>query len=186
MQQVSNTPPLLVFDLDGTLADTAGDLVATLNAILAREGLSGLGFAEARANQTVVQNDVAVFSVVAEGVSPLTYQWYFNGTNSLAGAAYAVLVLTNVQPINAGNYSVVVTNLTGSLTSSVATLTVVPMIISVQPTNQSVALGNELTFVVSVLATGSCNGPFSYQWLHQGTNLVEQYLLFFFFFQFLA
>jgi phosphoglycolate phosphatase len=41
--------PLLVFDLDGTLADTAGDLVSTLNAILAREGLSGLGFEEARA-----------------------------------------------------------------------------------------------------------------------------------------
>lgn len=31
--------PLLVFDLDGTLADTAGDLLATLNFILSREGL---------------------------------------------------------------------------------------------------------------------------------------------------
>ncbi len=41
--------PLLVFDLDGTLADTAGDLVATLNVILAREGLSGIAVAKARA-----------------------------------------------------------------------------------------------------------------------------------------
>src|SRR5262245_45298918 len=31
--------PLVVFDLDGTLVDTAPDLVATLNVILAREGL---------------------------------------------------------------------------------------------------------------------------------------------------
>lgn len=31
--------PILVFDLDGTLADTAHDLVATLNMLLAREGL---------------------------------------------------------------------------------------------------------------------------------------------------
>src|ERR1700731_2577155 len=47
MQQ--NPPaPLLVFDLDGTLADTAGDLVATLNIILAREGLAGIAGAEAR------------------------------------------------------------------------------------------------------------------------------------------
>lgn len=30
-------PPTIVFDLDGTLVDTAGDLIATLNAILARE-----------------------------------------------------------------------------------------------------------------------------------------------------
>ena len=41
--------PLLVFDLDGTLADTAGDLVATLNFILAREGLTGIAVPEARA-----------------------------------------------------------------------------------------------------------------------------------------
>ncbi|MGJ0507363.1 MAG: HAD family hydrolase [Methylocystis sp.] len=31
--------PILVFDLDGTLADTAGDLIATLNVLLDREGL---------------------------------------------------------------------------------------------------------------------------------------------------
>ena len=47
MQQ--NPPaPLLVFDLDGTLADTAGDLVATLNIILAREGLAGIAVPESR------------------------------------------------------------------------------------------------------------------------------------------
>jgi phosphoglycolate phosphatase len=40
--------PLLVFDLDGTLADTAGDLVATLNWILQREGLAPVTLGEAR------------------------------------------------------------------------------------------------------------------------------------------
>lgn len=40
--------PLLVFDLDGTLADTAGDLVASLNFILAREGLAPVALEEAR------------------------------------------------------------------------------------------------------------------------------------------
>ncbi len=40
---------LLVFDLDGTLADTAGDLVAALNVILAREGLAKIAVADARA-----------------------------------------------------------------------------------------------------------------------------------------
>lgn len=43
------SPPLLVFDLDGTLADTAGDLMATLNVILAREGLVAVELAQARA-----------------------------------------------------------------------------------------------------------------------------------------
>jgi phosphoglycolate phosphatase len=39
--------PLAVFDLDGTLADTAHDLVATLNVILGQEGLPPLPVAEA-------------------------------------------------------------------------------------------------------------------------------------------
>ena len=36
------TVPTIVYDLDGTLADTAEDLVATLNWLLAREGLAPL------------------------------------------------------------------------------------------------------------------------------------------------
>jgi phosphoglycolate phosphatase len=40
--------PLVVFDLDGTLVDTAPDLVAALNVILAREGLPPVDYDEAR------------------------------------------------------------------------------------------------------------------------------------------
>ena len=36
----------IIFDLDGTLIDTAPDLVETLNVILAREGLSPLAYEE--------------------------------------------------------------------------------------------------------------------------------------------
>jgi phosphoglycolate phosphatase len=45
---MTKTRPILVFDLDGTLAETAGDLVGTLNAILRREGLRPLDLARAR------------------------------------------------------------------------------------------------------------------------------------------
>jgi phosphoglycolate phosphatase len=41
-------PPIAVFDLDGTLADTAGDLVGTLNVILEQEGLAPLPLEKAR------------------------------------------------------------------------------------------------------------------------------------------
>ena len=40
--------PLLVFDLDGTLIDTAPDLVDTLNAVFAREGLPAVPYDTAR------------------------------------------------------------------------------------------------------------------------------------------
>ena len=44
----SSSAPLLVFDLDGTLVDSAPDLVGALNVILAREGLGPLPLERAR------------------------------------------------------------------------------------------------------------------------------------------
>ena len=41
-------PPTVVFDLDGTLVDTAPDLVATLNIIFARKGLPPVAYDAAR------------------------------------------------------------------------------------------------------------------------------------------
>ncbi len=67
MQQ--NPRALLVFDLDGTLADTAGDLVAALNVILAREGLSGIAIANARAMvgggaRALIQRGLSVHGII--------------------------------------------------------------------------------------------------------------------------
>ena len=65
----------------------------------------------------------AVFSVEADGPLPLSFQWYFSRT-SIAAATGASLSLTNVQATNAGDYTVVVANQFGSVTSSVAHLIV--------------------------------------------------------------
>lgn len=75
------------------------------------------------ASQTVVTNGTAGFTVVATGQSPLTYQWSFN-SSPLSGATNASLVINNVQLINAGTYSVFITNVFGSAQSSNAVLTV--------------------------------------------------------------
>ena len=40
--------PIVVFDLDGTLVDTAPDLIDTLNALFRREGIAPVAFDEAR------------------------------------------------------------------------------------------------------------------------------------------
>ena len=40
--------PIFLFDLDGTLVDTAPDLLATMNTLLAREGRSGVDAAQLR------------------------------------------------------------------------------------------------------------------------------------------
>ena len=54
--------------------------------------------------------------------TPLGFQWRFNGTN-IAGATSTSYLRTNVQPADAGNYTVVITNVAGSITSAVAALT---------------------------------------------------------------
>ena len=69
-------------------------------------------------SQTVCSPNAATFTVGASGAAPLTYQWRLNGVN-LPGATGSSYV-TNV----AGNYTVVVANSCGSVTSVVATLTV--------------------------------------------------------------
>ncbi len=46
---MTTTPRLCVFDLDGTLCDTAPDLVSALNRVLAEEGLPQADFTQARA-----------------------------------------------------------------------------------------------------------------------------------------
>jgi uncharacterized protein YjbI with pentapeptide repeats len=74
-------------------------------------------------NQTVGVGGTASFNVTASGTPPLSYQWRFGGTN-LSGATNTTLNLTNVQVSQAGNYTVLVTNLYGSILSSNAVLTV--------------------------------------------------------------
>jgi hypothetical protein len=74
--------------------------------------------------QTIMAGQAAVFTAYAAGTRPLSYQWSFEGTN-IAGATTSSLVLTNVQPGQAGVYSVEVTNLYGSAVFSNLNLTVV-------------------------------------------------------------
>jgi hypothetical protein len=77
-------------------------------------------------SQTAESGSSADFQVdVTNTVPGITYQWYFDGTNALAGATNSPLELANVQPAQAGLYTVVVTNVFGSVTSAPATLSVI-------------------------------------------------------------
>src|SRR4051794_26978022 len=72
--------PLLVFDLDGTLIDTAPDLVETLNVIFAREGLAPVPFATARKLIGGGARAMIVRGVEAEGrvLSPVQIERLFD------------------------------------------------------------------------------------------------------------
>ena len=118
---------------------------------------------------TVSVGATATFSVSAEGAQPLAYQWQFGGTN-IANATNAVLMLSNVQLSQAGNYSVLVTNILGSTNSVPAMLTVMtyPPTIAAQPTNQTVQIGGTASFT----ATANGTAPLLYQWNFNGVDIV--------------
>ena len=116
-------------------------------------------------SQTVTAGATVNFMVSASGSSPLSYQWWFNGTNALSGNSN-VLSLTNVQPSQAGAYAVVIANAAGSITSVVATLTIgMPPSISQQPSNLAVIQGQNAGF--AIIASG--DAPLNYQWRFNGT-----------------
>ncbi|TAL05147.1 MAG: hypothetical protein EPO07_04030 [Verrucomicrobia bacterium] len=74
-------------------------------------------------SRTVYVGTNVALSVLGSGVAPLAYQWQRSGTN-LTGETASSLSIPNAQVSNSGNYSVVVTNSLGGVTSSVATVTV--------------------------------------------------------------
>ena len=85
------------------------------------------------ANTTNTTGQTATFSVVAAGLAPLSYQWkvesggsYVNLSNAgqFSGVTNTTLSISSLALTNATNYEVVVTNSSGSVTSSAAALTV--------------------------------------------------------------
>jgi hypothetical protein len=108
------------------------------------------------ANQTVTVGNDATFSIVAGGSQPLTYQWRLNGTN-ISAATSSSFTITNAQPANAGPYSVLVTNIFGSLLSSNALLTVNPGPSLLRVGDASAASGATVTVPVLLTASGSEN-----------------------------
>jgi hypothetical protein len=75
------------------------------------------------ATQLVEPGQIATFSVVVADASGVKFQWLFNGLE-IPGANSDSLLLTNVSVADAGQYSVVVTNIAGSVTSVPAALIV--------------------------------------------------------------
>ncbi len=72
-------------------------------------------------SQIALKGQDITFRVAASSGSPVTYQWRFNG-DDLEGETDAMLVLLNVQEADAGEYTVEVTNNSGSVVSAPATL----------------------------------------------------------------
>jgi hypothetical protein len=89
-------------------------------------------------NQTASVGGAASFLVVVDSPLAVTYQWRFNG-NALPGATLPKLDLDQLTLSQQGNYSVVVSNTAGTVTSAAASLTItqLPNLAPYQPSGWS-------------------------------------------------
>lgn len=118
---------------------------------------------------TVSNAASANFSVTAAGTAPLSYQW-LKGTTALLAATNSTYSIAAVTTNDAAGYSVVITNSAGSITSSVATLTVL-LLPSIITPPQSLTVSNGLNANFNVVAAGS--PPLTYQWKFNGGTLAS-------------
>jgi hypothetical protein len=129
--------------------------------------------------QRLYTNGVAQFSAVVQGVAPLFYNWCKNGVNltnggNISGAQTSILTVTNLALTDTGDYSVVVTNSFGSVTSLVAHLNVVvPTIADLQIdafNNAFLLQTNGLTYYTVSLTNRNYDGTWTFDLDIQGAE----------------
>jgi hypothetical protein len=110
-------------------------------------------------NQTVTAGQTATFSVTVAGTTPFSYQWR-KGTTAISGATSASYTTAPTATADSGSqFSVVVSNAIGNVTSTAATLTVngvVPATTDVRTYHNDIArTGQNLT--ETALTPGNVN-----------------------------
>ncbi len=110
--------------------------------------------------RTVVTGSPLQLTVEAASAVPVQYQWQLNGSN-ISGATSQTLTLSSAQATNAGNYSVVVSNPAGRIsTPPVPVIVVLPPVFSSSPKSVAGVAGQKAVFNATVASTG----PVGYQW----------------------
>jgi hypothetical protein len=77
-------------------------------------------------SQVVWRGETAVFTIAASGTPNPTYQWYWDG-ETIQAETDPTLSIPNAQATNAGAYTVVVSNSSGTITSLPAMLAIRPL-----------------------------------------------------------
>ena len=165
-------------------ADPARSYLVVVDGVNGARGVAYLNYsltAQSPTNQTapiIVQapqsRAVAVgssitFEVLAQGAGPMTYAWLKDSV-ALAGETNSSLTLTNIQPVQAGNYAVCLSNNFGAVTSAVAVLSVIVQpAITTQTLVQNVFAGEAAVF--DVTATGT--EPLHYVWNKDGAPITN-------------
>jgi hypothetical protein len=150
-------------------AAAAGNYIAFTGVIsnVSLATLSSPVFTTTPQSQNVLPGTNVTFTAVVSGLAPLSYQWYFNGTNIITNATSTTLTLTNVTSSQSGAYTLVATNSLGTASASASLAVYVPTILAVQLYNNLTIQGS-VGFNYLIQYVDALTGPNNWQTL---TNL---------------
>src|SRR6266566_4104238 len=169
------TPPTTSADNNSQftvmVSNTAGSVTSSAATLTVNAAAVAPSITTQPASQMVTAGQTATFSVVATGTPLLSYQWMKGGTTISGATSSSYTTPPTTSSDNGSQFTVMVSNTAGNVTSNAATLTVstaaVAPSITTQPASQTVTAGQTATF--TVVATGTA--PLSYQWMKGGTTI---------------
>src|SRR5205807_6654848 len=106
------------------VSNTAGSMTSRAAALTVSSVLVAPTITRQPASQTVSVGQTATFTVTAAGTAPLRYQWQKNGTAISGATAASYTTPATTAADNGDQFTVVVSNAAGSVTSNAASLTV--------------------------------------------------------------
>jgi Immunoglobulin I-set domain/Immunoglobulin domain/PKD domain len=165
------------------LTDTGFYSVAISNSFFSTNSLTALltvlypppAILQPPTNLPVILGSNTMLSLTVTSYLDMTFQWQLNGTNltdqgEFSGSTTTNLFISGAGIADMGNYDVIVSDSEWSVTSAVATVSILfPTTMTLQPTNKTSIVPNN----VSLSAAASGTGPLSFQWFFDGTPLSD-------------
>jgi hypothetical protein len=154
-------------DYAATVTNAGGSVASNVATLTVQPPPSLPVIANQPTGQSIAVGGTVALSVVASGAGTLSYVWQKNGA-PVVGATAASLTIPNAQVADSGTYTVVVSNPSGSVTSSPVTVVVSaslsPPVVVTPPVAATVPLGAPVSF--TVVANGSA--PLTFAWRRNG------------------
>lgn len=142
------TTTILAYEFANAAGDTFGP--TTIQFVIAQGTQVAPVFTLQPASQSVTVGAEVTFTAGANGNPAPSFQWRKNGA-AIAGATTSTLKLVGVQPADAGDYSVVIANSAGSVTSATATLVVSSNASRLTNLSVRTAMAADQTLIVGVV-----------------------------------
>src|SRR6267143_964441 len=138
-----------VFVVGGYFALTALGLLGCTGSTDSTVHLSLPSIVSQPTSQTVTAGQTATSSVEATGAAPLSYQWQRNRTAISGATSSSYTTAATTSSDNGAQFTVMVNNPAGSVTSNAATLTVIAAVPSVSFSPTSLTFGSQAVWTPS-------------------------------------